>query len=94
MFGGIIMNIGITPQWMREIGYISPQSYTQGTSSKTENDSISFVAATPVNPKFYADTGHWYLSKGISAINGICVIQKSLLNELHQEEQKEFLLHV
>lgn len=47
--------------------------------------SISFVAATPVNPKFYADTGHWYLSKGIVGINNVTLIQRTLLNELHPE---------
>lgn len=76
-----MITIGITPQWMREIGYSSPQSYTQGTSSKTENDSISFVAATPVNPTLYADTCHWYLSKGVVGINNAGLIQRTLLNE-------------
>jgi len=38
------------------------------------NDFISFVAATPANPKFYADTGHWYLSKGIVGINNVSLI--------------------
>jgi len=39
--------------------------------------------------EFFADTGHWLLSKGIVAINNVSVIQKSLLNELNHEEQKE-----
>jgi hypothetical protein len=54
----------------------------------------SFNATTPVNPKFYADTGHWYLSKGVVDINNVSLIQKTLLSELHQKEQKEFLPHV
>jgi hypothetical protein len=39
--------------------------------------------------EFFADTGHWLISKGIIAINGVSVIQKSLLNEQSHEEQKE-----
>ena len=42
-----------------------------------------FVASgcTPTDPSFYADSGHWYLSKGIIGINNISVIRKTLLNE-------------
>lgn len=39
--------------------------------------------------EFFADTGHWLFSQGIVAINNVCVIQKSLLNEQNHEEQKE-----
>lgn len=39
---------------------------------------------------YHADTGHFYLSLGITHINGVPVIQKTSQNELNHEEQKEF----
>ena len=49
----------------------------------------SFVNQPECSVEFFADTGHWLLSKGIVSINNVSVIQKSLLNELNHEEQKE-----
>lgn len=49
----------------------------------------SFVFQSEDSVEFFADTGHWLLSKGIDCINNICVMQKSLLNEQNHEEQKE-----
>lgn len=54
------------------------------------NASPVFIACSPANPSFHADTGHWYLSKGIVGINNVCLIQKPLLNEQHHEERQEF----
>jgi purine nucleoside permease len=48
------------------------------------------IAAFADNPSFHADTGHWYLSKGIVGINNVRLIQKTLPNEQNQEEQREF----
>ena len=42
---------------------------------------------------FYADTGHFYLSKGITHINGVPVSQDSLLNEQNPAGSKEPLSH-
>lgn len=47
-----------------------------------------FIACRPANPSFHADGNYWYLSKGIVAINNICLIQKTLLNEQRPEERK------
>jgi hypothetical protein len=62
------------------------QFFLRGVSCCHFNSS---VCQTSNNVSFFADTGHWLLSKGIVAINNVCVIQKSLLNEQNHEEQKE-----
>ena len=47
---------------------------------------IEFIAATPSNPRFYADTGHWYLLTGIVGINNIRLIacEKELPDQENQ----------
>jgi hypothetical protein len=54
------------------------------------NASPVLIACSPANPSFHADSSYWYLSKGIVGINNVCLIQKPLLNERHQQEQQEF----
>lgn len=56
--------------------------------SNIENNP-TFLASSPENPSFHADTGHWYLSQGVVGINNISVIEMTSLNEQNQEEQLE-----
>jgi hypothetical protein len=58
-----------------------------GNSKGTNAENI-FVSSRPENPSFHADTGHWYLSIGVTHINGVPVIQRSSPSELLQEEQR------
>ena len=44
-------------------------------------NSVNAIGCTPSDPSFHADSGHWYLSKGISGINNISFIRRTLLNE-------------
>ena len=74
------MNIGVTPQWMLEIGYISPQNYTQGTSNKTENDCIfrKFHFFYSMDESFLKSK-FWYLTLPVTCRPGRCPKATKLL---------------
>lgn len=49
--------------------------------SVVSTNAVVAVGCPPADPSFHADSGHWYLSKGIVGINNISFIRKPLLNE-------------